>query len=114
MGFIQDNRNPHNILVDDCVIRAIATVTNKDWDEVYLGLVVEGYIEKDMPNGNIIWGNYLLSHNFSRHYLPDTCPLCYTVKQFTHDHPRGKYILSDGNHAVAVINGDYIDTWGQW
>ena len=32
-----------------------------------------------MPNGNVIWGSYLLSHGFSRHIIPDTCPLCYTV-----------------------------------
>lgn len=53
MGFIQKNYNPHDNHVDDCVIRAIATVTGKDWNDVYLDLAIEGYIEKDMPNGNI-------------------------------------------------------------
>ena len=111
MGFIQDNYNPHNKLVDDCVVRAIATATGKDWNEVYLGLAIEGYIEKDMPNGNVIWGTYLLSHGFSKHYLPDTCPLCYTVRQFADDHLYGSYVVGDGSHAVAVIDGNYIDTW---
>lgn len=111
MGFIKDNRNPLNILVDDCVIRAISAVTNKSWDEVYLGLMIEGYTEKDMPNGNVIWGNYLLDRYFTRYHIPDSCPLCYTVRQFAEDHPTGRYVVSDGRHAVAVINGDYIDTW---
>ena len=38
MGFIQENLNPYNKHVDDCVIRAIATVTGKEWDEIYLDL----------------------------------------------------------------------------
>lgn len=111
MGFIQKNYNPLNKHVDDCVIRAIATVTGKDWDEIYLALVSEGYYEKDLPNGNMVWGNYLLSHGFSRHSIPDTCPLCYTVKQFVKDHKYGIYVLGDGSHAIAVVHGYYIDTW---
>lgn len=111
IGFIQKNYNPYNKYVDDCVIRAIATVTGKEWDEVYLELAIEGYLEKDMPNGNVIWGSYLLSHGFSKHSLPDMCPLCYTVKQFVHDHKYGKYILGDGQHAIAVVDGYYIDTF---
>ena len=111
MGFIQKNYNPLNKHVDDCVIRAIATVTGKDWDEIYLALVSEGYYEKDLPNGNMVWGNYLLSHGFSRHSIPDTCPLCYTVKQFVKDHKYGIYVLGDGSHTIAVVDGYYIDTW---
>ena len=34
-----------------------------------------------------------------------------TVREFAKDHPEGKYILGTGTHAVAVIDGDYIDTW---
>ena len=111
MGFIQKNYNPLNKHVDDCVIRAIATVTGKDWDEIYLALVSEGYYEKDLPNGNMVWGNYLLSHGFSRHSISDTCPLCYTVKQFVKDHKYGIYVLCDGSHTIAVVDGYYIDTW---
>ena len=111
MGFIQKNYNPHDNHVDDCVIRAIATVTGKDWNDVYLDLAIEGYIEKDMPNGNILWGTYLLSHGFTKHSLPDTCPLCYTVRQFVKDHRYGKYILGDGSHTIAVVDGYYIDTY---
>ena len=111
MGFIQKNYNPHDNHVDDCVIRAIATVTGKDWNDVYLDLAIEGYIEKDMPNGNILWGTYLLSHGFTKHSLPDTCPLCYTIRQFVKDHRYGKYILGDGSHTIAVVDGYYIDTY---
>lgn len=111
MGFIQENLNPYNKHVDDCVIRAIATVTGKEWDEIYLDLVIEGFIEKNLPNGNEVWGSYLLSHGFTKKSLPDTCPLCYTVKQFVQDHKYGKYIVGDGQHAIGVVDGFYIDTF---
>lgn len=111
MGFIQENLNPYNKHVDDCVIRAIATVTGKEWDEIYLDLVIEGFIEKNLPNGNEVWGSYLLSHGFTKKSLPDTCPLCYTVRQFVQDHKYGKYILGDGQHAIGVVDGFYIDTF---
>ena len=111
MGFIQENLNPYNKHVDDCVIRAIATVTGKEWDEIYLDLVIEGFIEKNLPNGNEVWGSYLLSHGFTKKSLPDTCPLCYTVKQFVQNHKYGKYILGDGQHAIGVVDGFYIDTF---
>lgn len=26
-------------------------------------------------------------------------------------YPRGRYIVGTGNHAVAVVDGDYYDSW---
>ena len=34
MGYIFKNENPYGKMVDDCVIRAIATATGKPWDEI--------------------------------------------------------------------------------
>lgn len=39
------------------------------------------------------------------------CPECYTVADFCWDNPYGYYLLATGTHAVAVIDGDYYDTW---
>lgn len=55
MGFIQKNYNPHNNHVDDCVIRAIATVTGKDWNDVYLDLAIEGYRSNSCSYSNICY-----------------------------------------------------------
>lgn len=41
----------------------------------------------------------------------DQCPECYTVRDFAEDHPKGLYVLGPPNHAVAVIDGDYWDSW---
>ena len=65
----------------------------------------------DMPSSNRVWEEYLKRHGFKRTLLPDTCPMCYTVRDFCYDYPRGKYLLAIGTHVVAVENGDYFDTW---
>lgn len=41
----------------------------------------------------------------------DLCPECYRVRDFARDHPYGDYILGPKEHAVAVIDGDWYDTW---
>ena len=35
----------------------------------------------------------------------------YTVADFAAGHPTGRYILGTGEHAVAVVDGDIIDSW---
>jgi len=111
MSFVLYNPNPENNLVIDCTVRAISKATGQSWDETYIGLAVEGYVIKDMSNSNRVWGQYVKRLGFKRHSIPNTCPDCYTVKQFCVDHPRGTFILATGNHVVAVVNGDYYDTW---
>ena len=111
MSFIYQNANPHNRLVDDCVVRAIAMTTGKSWDEVFLELTVEAYIAKDLINANSVWGNYLLNNGFERHQIPNACPLCYTVRDFVRDNREGIFILGDGTHAIAVVDGHYVDTY---
>lgn len=105
------NENPHDILVDDCVIRAISTATGKSWDDIYLELMIEGFKSKNYPNFNSIWWSYLERKGYKRVMIPDACPMCYTLKQFVHDCPKGIYIVGDGKHAVAVVDGYYVDTW---
>lgn len=109
--FINANVNPASNIVGDCVVRAIAFATNQDWDSVYLWLCLQGYVMKDMPNSNNVWGVYLRTRGFERHIIPNTCPDCYTVRDFCHDNPTGSFVLATGSHVIAVVNGDYYDTW---
>ena len=111
MKWVEQNANPLGLLVDDCVIRAISTVTGKSWDEIFLELSVEAYIQKDLLNSNKIWGKYLMNNGFVRRSLPDTCPACYTVEDFVRDYRVGIYVVGDGSHVVAVVDGYYIDTY---
>lgn len=111
MGYIRFNTNPRNNLVGDCVIRSISILTDQTWDDTYLGITSQGYLMKDMPSSNNVWGEYLKQKGFRRTVIPDTCPSCYTVKDFCFDNPSGKFLLATGSHVIAVVNGDYYDTW---
>lgn len=109
--FRQFNPNPHGIYADDCLVRAIALVTNRSWDHVYLDLVLQGFLMKNMPSVNKVWSNYLRSIGFVDYPFAYVCPDCYTVRDFCYDHPFGIFILATGSHVIAVIDGDYYDAW---
>ncbi len=111
MAYIYANPNPKNKIVDDCVIRALSLALGKSWDEIHYALAKQSYFDKDIMNANSVWGKYLNGIGIERHNLPDNCPLCYSVRQFTTDHPKGVYIAATGTHVVAVIDGDYYDTF---
>lgn len=110
MSFVRYNPNPERQSLTDCVIRAVSTVLDMSWDDAYVDLSMLGFSMKDMPNTNSVWGKYLKLNGFSRHTIPNTCPDCYTIRDFAYDHPTGIYVVATGSHAVAVINGDYYDT----
>lgn len=109
--FVEFNSNPDGAIVGDCVVRAIAKLMDIDWEYAYTGVVSQGYSMRDMPSSNAVWGAYLKRNGYKRHTLPDTCPDCYTVKDFCRDYPTGKYLLATGTHVVTVVDGDYYDTW---
>lgn len=105
------NPNPLGKQVGDCVIRGISRITNQSWEDTYIGIALQGYRLKNMPSANEVWENYLSERNFKRVMLSDTCPTCYTVKDFCIDYPEGIYLLATGSHVVAVEDGNYYDAW---
>lgn len=109
--FINYNPNPNRRLVGDCVIRAISCLTGNTWEKTYMEIALQGYMMKDMPSSNAVWGAYLSDNGYERKILPNTCPECYTVRDFCEDYPEGFYLLATGTHVVAVMNGNYYDTW---
>ena len=111
MGFITINPNPKRKSVGDCVIRAICVATDKEWDEVFLELMLKAFDMKDMPMANNVWGSYLTDLGFTREIIPNTCPECCTVKYFLVNYPQGAFVVGTGTHAVAVKDGQYYDTW---
>ena len=115
--FVYYNMNPEKKYTIDCVIRGVSFVTDQDWETTFMGIAVECMIHHDMPEPNYIWAGYLRKKGFKKYMIPDTCPLCYTVKDFCNDHPVGTYLLviigygTEGGHIVAVRDGNYFDIW---
>ena len=109
--FIFYNANPVQNIVGDCTVRAISVITGLPWEVVHDDLCDLSGLMYDMPSSNVVWGEYLSDLGYRRGRLPDTCPICYTVRRFCRDHRRGRFLLGTGTHVMAVIDGDYIDTW---
>lgn len=109
--YVYYNPNPAGRFVGDCTIRAICKLTDQDWDSVYVATSLEGFIKKDMPSGNSTWGAYLKRLGYVRHIIPNTCPDCYSVRDFCLEHSVGRYLLALDQHVVTVVDGDYYDTW---
>ena len=109
--YVEYNLNPDGKKTTDCVIRAISFVTGQNWETTFLQLCIECLMHHDMPEANYIWAGYLKSKGFKQYLLPDTCPFCYTVKDFCKDYPVGTYLLAIGDHVVAVKDGNYYDIW---
>ena len=109
--YIHVNPNPNGVYVEDCVVRAIAIATDRSWDDIYLNVCLQGYIMKNMPSVNNVWGTYLKSIGFVQYPLPTNCPDCYTIRDFCDQNRYGTYILATGSHVVAVIDGNYCDAW---
>lgn len=106
------NPNPRSSKsVGDCTVRAVAKALGLSWNTAYFDLAVQGYLLADMPSSNMVMNAYLKANGFSRHIIEDTCPDCYTVGDFAHDHPEGTYILGTGTHVVCVESGCVYDSW---
>lgn len=110
--YVNYNNNPRgNYRAGDCVIRAISLATGDTWNEIYDDLSAEGKYIGEWGNNNGVWDSYLRRRGFKRYICPNSCPYCYSVADFAREHREGVYILATGKHAVAVIDGDYIDSW---
>ena len=111
MSWIRWNPNKYHLNVGDCTVRAICAVTNGTWDDVHRSLCDLAREMGDMPSADRVWWTFLEQIGFLRQKLIDMCPECYTVRDFCRDHPGGIYVLGPKEHVVAVIDGDYYDSW---
>lgn len=109
--YVYYNENPNGKRTGDCVIRALSIVTGYTWEQVYIDLSIKGLLMGEWGNSNAVWEQYLKQNGFRREMIPDTCPDCYTVRNFAEDHPRGTYVACTGSHVVAVVSGNWIDAW---
>lgn len=110
--YVYYNPNPRGrTTAGDCAIRAVSKALGTDWGSAFAKIVVNSFRLGDVMSSDAVWGAVLRQNGFVRESLPNTCPDCFTVRDFCAEHPSGVYVLGTGNHAIAVVNGDYYDSW---
>lgn len=108
MSYKYYNPNPLRKKTIDCTIRAICLLTDMKWEDVYIGIVMQGLVDYDMPESDAVWGKYLYNLGYNQYSIPEMYK--HTVKDFCKVNPIGKFLLKTQGHVVAVYNGDYYDT----
>lgn len=109
--WIQFNNNPAGRQVGDCSIRAVSKALGVDWETAYVMVTMNGFSMGDMPSSDSVWGATLRKNGFYRKSIPDSCPDCYTAKDFCEDNPEGVFVLGFGGHVATVVDGDLYDSW---
>ena len=110
MPYVQYNPNPKGRHTGDCVIRALTIALGMSWDDLHLALSMKSFVDKTVLTDDATWGSYLHDHGFVVVPLINTCPDCYTIGQFSIDHPRGVYVVKTTGHVDSVMDGNYYDT----
>jgi len=106
--------NPNPVRSDgvgDCAVRSIAKALGLSWEEAFSRLAYNAYLMGDMPSSDAVWGALLRQNGFVRQVVPNTCPGCYTVEDFAHDHPEGVYVVKSSGHVATVEDGTLYDSW---
>lgn len=109
--WVEFNNNPSARNVGDCAVRAVSVALNIGWEDAYALLNDMGMQMGDMPSSDAVWGAVLRQHGFFRKVIPNTCPRCYTAKDFCRDNPKGVFVLAFGGHVATAIDGDLYDSW---
>jgi len=109
--FQEFNAHPKGIKTGDCVVRAIATASNKDY--------LECRRELNQAKRELGYSSYK-DTKFLYDYLKDNPRLIFKPgkgeprikgSDFTELHPKGTYILKMAGHITACIDGVILDTW---
>ena len=111
MKYIRFNPNPIRKSAGDCVVRMLSIITEQSWADAYSELAIKGLEMGEMPSANIVWGQLLQEKGFKRKTIPDTCPVCYTFRDFCFDHPEGTFVVATGTHVAGIIDGRLYDAW---
>ena len=99
------NPNPSLKDTNDCVIRALAAVTGREWVELYDAIGRETH---SLIDTNDVFSVWLRANKYACCEYEGRMP---TLYQFVASHPKGKYFVIVPGHAVGVVDGKYYDTW---
>jgi hypothetical protein len=110
MAYSHYNPNPVKNNTRDCAIRAVAKALNITWEESFSKIAAMAFSMGETMDANAAWGAVLRMNGFKRDVIPNTCPDCYTAKDFCKDHNKGIFVLGFGNHVATVVDGILYDS----
>lgn len=111
MGWVLYEPNPVRTGAGDCAVRAVAKALGLSWEEAYTRLSANGFQMGNVISADEVWGSVLRQNGFTRHLVPNTCPDCYSVEDFSNDHPNGLYVVKSENHVATIVSGTLYDSW---
>jgi hypothetical protein len=110
--WVEYNPNPaHNSKANDCTIRAYCAAENLSWDAAYDIACQHGKNIAYMPNDNTTVTNIAEEEfGYTKQKLTKE-ERGMTVNEFAIKYNKGTYLVLVASHLVAVIDGEYYDTW---
>lgn len=110
MPYSYYNPNPIRNNTRDCAIRAVAKALDISWEDSFAKIAAMAYSMGQTMDYDPVWGAVLRMNGFKREIIPNTCPDCYTIRDFCKDNSKGTFVLGTGHHVVTVIDGVIYDT----
>ena len=111
MAWVYFNPNPVAAREEDCAVRAVSAALDISWEEAFDMIAHNAKQMGAMMHRDAAWGSVLRQHGFYRAVIPNSCPDCYTARDFCIDNPYGVFVLGFGTHTATVIDGELMDTW---
>lgn len=102
------NHNPNNLVLKDCVCRAISTATSLKYE------AVNNLLELTANDNNceklcVCCYDYLLTDTLC--YRRMDCDFKYNVSEVASQYPRNKLIIRVEGHLTCSIFGTILDLW---
>jgi hypothetical protein len=106
------NANPHGNNTNDCVIRAICGVTDREWDDVLMDLTLCAIKHKLMIDDPDLYTKYLKENGWKKCKQPKKSNgKKYKAYEWAPTF-KGKAIAHVGSHHMVMIShGKVWDTW---
>lgn len=110
--WVEYNPNPNgNTKANDCTIRAYCAAENLKWDDAYDIACQRGRQLAFMPNdGSAVKNIVEEDFGYTRRKLAKE-ERGMTVNDFAIKYNEGTYLVEVARHLVAVIDGEYYDSW---
>lgn len=109
MPYSYYNPNPVRNNTRDCAVRAVAKALDISWEDSFAKIASMAFAMGQTMDYDPVWGAVLRQNGFYRDHIDNTCPDCYTIRDFCRDNPKGTFVLGTGSHVATVRDGVLYD-----